>query len=103
MAQAMTCDGPDGGPADYVVSMIADAEVVAFCGQCFADFCQAYLQAVDPARLAPPPETAPRAARPRRPRATKAKAGGELDNGQLAGENAGQAARIGKAAGDDNS
>lgn len=63
MASPQLCEIPEHGPAEYIVSMISQAEVAGFCLACFADFAQAYLQAVAPDRLAPPPKAAPRRSR----------------------------------------
>lgn len=79
MAQTMICDGLNDGPADYLVTRIDTGDVNALCTSCMADFCQAYLQVIDPSRLAPPPEEAKKPAstktRSARSRATTAKGG----------------------------
>lgn len=64
----MICDGLNDGPADYLVTRIDTGDVNALCTSCMADFCQAYLQVVDPSRLAPPPEAA------KKPASTKTRA-----------------------------
>lgn len=75
MAQPMICDGPDNDLAEYVITMIEQAEVKAFCLSCMADFCQGYLSIVSPDRLAPEP-----APRQRKSRAKAAPAEGALED-----------------------
>lgn len=55
MAQPIQCDGPDLEVALYIITNQDTGDILAFCVSCFADFCQAYLTAVAPDRLAPPP------------------------------------------------
>lgn len=91
VAQQQMCDGPDGGPAIFLVHNIEQGEVNGFCLGCFADFCQAFLQAVDPARLAPPP------AKPARKKRTPA-AAAVADDGKDGESGDTQAAAAGRTA-----
>lgn len=69
MAQLITCDGPDGSPAVFMVNNIDNAEVHSFCLPCMLDFAQALLQAFTPERLAAPPAKAARKSRAKAPAA----------------------------------
>lgn len=67
MAAPIMCNGPDGGPAAVIITMLADGDTVGLCGPCLTDWAEALLKATAPERLAPPPAPAPR--RPRTKRA----------------------------------
>lgn len=63
MAAMPTCDGPDDDPALYMITNLMEAETLALCPSCSADFAQAMLQVLAPDRLAPPPGKPPRGRR----------------------------------------
>jgi hypothetical protein len=66
MAAPILCNGPDGGPAAVMVTLIEAAETQGLCGPCFIDFCEATLKAAAPERLRQPdpaPARKPRAKR----------------------------------------
>ena len=70
MAATIMCNGPDGGPAAVMVTMLADGDTVGLCPPCLTDWCEALLKATAPERLAPVPAPAPRRPRAKRPAAT---------------------------------
>lgn len=53
MAQPINCDTCTIEQATCMITLIAEADVKAFCPGCFADFSQAFLAAVRPEVLAP--------------------------------------------------
>lgn len=81
MAAPIICNGPDGGPAAVIITMLADGDTVGLCGPCLTDWAHAIIKATSPELLAEPPKTPPR-----RPRARKAAqtpdTGGPAANGQ---------------------
>lgn len=75
MAAPVLCDGPDQGPALFMITNLAEAETVALCAGCAAGFCEAYLSAAKSVSDgAATPGTTPKT-RPARPRKPDAKAG----------------------------
>lgn len=86
MAQPIMCNGPDGGPAAVMVTLIEAGETQGLCGPCFIDFCEATLKAAAPERLAAPPEPPARKPRTRRPAAAAAAAAAGSDGQAQGGE-----------------
>ena len=70
MAAPIMCNGPDGGPADVIITMLADGDTVGLCGPCLTDWAEALLKVMAPERLAPPPAPAARRPRAKRPAST---------------------------------
>jgi hypothetical protein len=68
VAAPILCNGPDGGPAAVIITMLADGDTVGLCGPCLTDWAHAIIKATAPELLAPEPKTAAR-----RPRAKAAK------------------------------
>lgn len=69
MASPIMCNGPDGGPAVVMVTMLADGDTVGLCNACLVDWCHALIKATAPELLADQPAK-PKAA-PRRKAAAK--------------------------------
>lgn len=66
MAAPIMCNGPDGGPAVVMVTMLADGDTVGLCNACLVDWSHALIKATAPDLLADQP------ARPaRKPRAKR--------------------------------
>jgi hypothetical protein len=64
MAQMVMCDGPEQGPAVFMITNIEQAETQALCLDCMIGFSAAFLQAVAPGMIAKPelkPARKPRA------------------------------------------
>lgn len=70
MAAPIMCNGPDGGPAAVIITMLADGDTVGLCGPCLTDWAHAIIKATAPELLAPPPAEVQRKPRARRPRPT---------------------------------
>lgn len=68
MASPIMCNGPDGGPAVVMVTMLADGDTVGLCSPCLTDWCHALIKATSPELLADQPP--PAARRPRAKRVT---------------------------------
>lgn len=67
MASPIMCNGPDGGPAVVMVTMLADGDTVGLCSPCLTDWAHAIVKATAPDLLAadkPKPARKPRARRP---------------------------------------
>lgn len=75
MASPIMCNGPDGGPAVVMVTMLADGDTVGLCSPCLTDWCHALIKATAPELLAP--DKPPAARRPRAKPAATPKAGSE--------------------------
>lgn len=86
MAAPIMCNGPDGGPAAVMITLIEAAETQGLCGPCFIDFCEATLKAAAPDRLRQPDPKPPRAARAKRPPAGAAAAAAASDGQAPGGE-----------------
>jgi hypothetical protein len=69
MAAPILCNGPDGGPAAVLITMLADGDTVGLCGPCLTDWAHAIVKATAPELLADAPKTPAR-----RPRARAAAA-----------------------------
>jgi hypothetical protein len=70
MAAPILCNGPDGGPAAVIITMLADGDTVGLCGPCLTDWAHAIVKATAPQLLADAPKTAARRPRTKRPAGT---------------------------------
>lgn len=70
MAKPILCNGPDGGPAAVILTMVDEGETIGLCGPCLVDWCHALLKTAAPDLLkAEPakPARKPRAKPPAKP------------------------------------
>jgi hypothetical protein len=70
VAAPILCNGPDGGPAAVIITMLADGDTVGLCGPCLTDWAHAIVKATAPELLAPEPKTTARRPRSKKPAGT---------------------------------
>jgi hypothetical protein len=63
VAAPILCNGPDGGPAAVLITMLADGDTVGLCGPCLTDWAHAIVKATAPELLAAEPAKPKRAPR----------------------------------------